>query len=258
MAKEEVAGTTRLTPTRRALLDRTNLAFTPFDLDVPDQQRADVWLADLKEFTARAEMPALQILHLPNDHTSGGTAGKLTPRAYVADNDLALGRIIEALSSSPFWKDTVVFVLEDDAQNGPDHVDSHRSPLLVISPYSGGGVIHRFANTTDVLATIEEILGLDSLSPFDRYGRPLRDIFGAQLDLTPYVSLMPAVDRTERNPPATAAANESGCLDFSRADAADDDLFNRALWMTIKGNEPYPSPRPAPLIGLAQLPQDAR
>jgi len=197
-------------------------------------------------------------MHLPNDHTSGGTAGKLTPRAYTADNDLALGRIIEGLSSSPFWKDTVVFVLEDDAQNGPDHVDSHRSPLLVISPYSRSGVVHRFANTTDVLATIEEILGLETLSPFDHYGRPLREIFGTQPDLTPYVSLMPAVDRTERNPPATEAANESACLDFSRVDAADDDLFNRVLWKMVKGDAPYPSPRRAPLLGFAELPQDAR
>jgi YVTN family beta-propeller protein len=249
VAKEEVAGTVRLTPTRRALLDRTNLAFAPFDLDVPDQQRADAWIADLKDFSARTEMPALQILHLPNDHTHGGTAGKLTPRAYVADNDLALGRIIEALSNSPFWKDTVVFVVEDDAQDGPDHVDSHRSPLLTISPYSRAGVIHRFANTTDVLATIEEILGLESLSSFDGYGRPLRDIFGTQPDLTPYISLMPAVDRTERNPPDTDAAKESARLDFGHADVADDDLFNRVLWKMIKGSAPYPAPRRAPLGG---------
>jgi len=94
------------------LLDRTNLAYAPFDLDVPDQKRADVWIADLKDFSARGEMPALEIVRLPNDHTHAGTAGKLTPRAYFADNDLALGRMIEALSSSPFWKDTVVFVLE--------------------------------------------------------------------------------------------------------------------------------------------------
>ena len=128
-------------------------------------------------------MPALEIVRLGNDHTSGAAAGKTTPGASVADNDLALGRIIEALTKSPFWRDTVVFVVEDDVQNGPDHVDSHRAPFLAISPYSRGGVIHRFANTTDVLATIEEILGLDSLSMFDHFGRPLRDIFGTEPDL---------------------------------------------------------------------------
>jgi hypothetical protein len=122
-------------------------------------------------------MPALEIVRLPNDHTSGASAGVPTPRAFVADNDLALGRMIEALSKSPFWKNTAVFVLEDDAQNGPDHVDSHRSPLLVISPWVRAGLVHRFANTTDVLRTIEELLGLDALSQFEHYGRPLRDIW---------------------------------------------------------------------------------
>ncbi len=112
-------------------------------------------------------MPTLETVRLPNDHTSGAMAGRPSPRAAYADNDLALGRMIEALSNSPFWKNTVVFVLEDDAQNGPDHVDVHRSPLLVISAYNRAGTIHRFANTTDVLRTIEEIVGLGSMSQFD-------------------------------------------------------------------------------------------
>lgn len=235
-------------PTRRALMDVTNTAYPPWDLDIPDQKRADVWIADLEKDIAGASMPALQILRLPNDHTAGASAGKPTPRAYVADNDLALGRIIEALSRSPFWKDSVVFVLEDDAQNGPDHVDSHRSPLLVISPYNRPGLVHRFANTTDVLATIEEILGLDSLSQFDHYGRPLRGIFTAEPDLRPYEALTPAVDRNEKNPPATPAARASSRLDFSRPDAADEDLLNRVLWALMKGDAvPMPAPRRAPV-----------
>src|SRR5262249_59296241 len=97
----------------------------------------------------------------------------------MADNDLAVGRIVEAVSNSPYWKDTVFFVLEDDAQDGPDHVDSHRSVLLVISAYNRGGLVHRFVNTTDVLATVEEILGLEHLSQFDTFGRPLSDVFGS-------------------------------------------------------------------------------
>src|ERR671938_296494 len=112
-------------------------------------------------------MPALEILHLPSDHTSGARANRPTPKAYMADNDLALGRIVEALSKSPFWKDTVIFVLEDDAQDGPDHVDSHRSVLLVISAYNRGKVFHRFANTSDIVATIEEIPGRGTMSPID-------------------------------------------------------------------------------------------
>src|SRR6185437_15957945 len=103
----------------------TNPDFPGFDMSIPDQRRADVWIEELAHFSRRGTMPALQIVRLPNDHTAGARAGMPTPRAYMADNDLALGRMIEALSRSPFWKNTVVFVVEDDAQNGPDHVDSH-------------------------------------------------------------------------------------------------------------------------------------
>jgi YVTN family beta-propeller protein len=239
----------RVIPTRRALIDSTHPTYPGFDLNIPDQRRADMWIGELGEFAARGEMPALQIVRLGNDHTSGGAAGKPTPRAYLADNDLALGRMIEALTKTPFWKDTVVFVVEDDAQNGPDHVDSHRAPFLAISPYSRGGVIHRFANTTDVLATIEEILGLDSLSTFDHFGRPLRDIFGTEPDLRPYSVLTPAVDLNDRNPPATDAAKRSAALDFTHADAIDDEELNRILWMMAKGNAPYPGATRAPIAG---------
>jgi hypothetical protein len=162
----------------------------------------------------------------------------------MADNDLALGRIIEALSQSPFWKNTVVFVLEDDAQSGPDHVDSHRSPMLVISPYNRGGTVHRFANTTDVLRTIEEILGLSSLSHFDHYGRPLREIWASKPDLRPYRALTPAVALDELNVAAAPGARESELLDFGKEDAADEDRFNRILWRAIKGSDvPYPGSR---------------
>jgi YVTN family beta-propeller protein len=218
------------------LVAHTNPAYAGYDLTIPDQRRADVWLADLVEYTRRGEMPRLQILRLPNDHTAGGRAGDPTPRAFMADNDLALGRIVAGLSRSPFWKNTIVFVLEDDAQNGPDHVDSHRSLLLVISPYNRPGVHHRFANTTDVLLTIEDILGLSSLSQFDFFGRPLRDIFASTPDLTPYTALTPSVDLNERNPAAGRDARESARLDLRFEDVANEDLFNRILWRMIKGD----------------------
>jgi hypothetical protein len=154
--------------------------------------------------------------------------------------------MVEALSHSPYWRDTAMFVLEDDSQSGPDHVDSHRSVLLVISAYNRAGVVHRFTNTTDVVATIEEILGLDALSQFDHFGRPLRGIFNAEPDLTPYMALKPAVDLNEKNPPGKAA-EESAKLELSRADAAGDDAFNRILWRVIKGeNVPYPGVTRAP------------
>ena len=141
----------------------TNPDFPSYDLDILDQRRADVHIAELQECVRHGALPALSIVRPPNDHSAGARLGAPTPRAYFADNDLALDRITEALSRIQFLRNTAVFVREDDAQNGPDHVDSHRSPLLVISPWSRGSVHHRFANTTDVLATIEEILGLGAL-----------------------------------------------------------------------------------------------
>jgi YVTN family beta-propeller protein len=228
--------------TKRALIGHVNTAYSGWNLDVRDQARADVWLTEFQEFVRIGKMPALEIMTLPNDHTSGASAGKPTPRAYMADNDLALGRIIEALSKSPYWKNTVVFVLEDDAQDGPDHVDSHRSPLLVISAYSRGKVFHRFANTTDVVATIEDILGLGRMSQFDHYGRPLREIWEATPDLTPYTHLVSVVPLDEKNPPRTALAEASKKLRLEKEDLSDDDLFNRILWGAIKGDKSYPGP----------------
>ena len=233
-------GGIRTVETKRALVNHTNTAYSGWNLDIPDQARVDVWLRDFQEFVRGGNLPALEIMTLPNDHTSGAHAGRPTPRAYMADNDLALGRIIEALTKSPFWKNTVVFVLEDDAQDGPDHVDSHRSPLLVISAYNAGGVIHRFANTTDVVATIEDILGLDRMSQFDHYGRPLREIWTTTPDLTSYTALKSSVPLGEKNPAQGALADASKKLALERVDEADEDLLNRILWGAIKGDQRYP------------------
>ncbi len=221
----------------------TDSAYPGFDLDIPDQHRADVWLKALAGWEAGGDMPALQIMRLPNDHTMGASAGALSPRAYAADNDLALGRIIAGLSRSRFWKNTVVFVLEDDAQNGPDHVDSHRSNFLVISAYNRPHTWHRFANTTDVIATIEQILTLDNLSQFDRFGRPLRGIFASSPDLTPYTALTPPQSLGERNPPRGPGARQSANLDFRFEDLVDDNTFNHILWEELKPGRPYPGTR---------------
>ncbi len=221
----------------------TNREFPGYNLDIPDQRRADVWIAELEEFVRAGEMPRFQIVRLPNDHTAGGRAGAPTPRAYMADNDLALGRMIEALSRTPFWKSSAVFVLEDDAQNGPDHVDSHRSVLLVISPWSQRGVHHRWTNTTDVLATMTELLGLGSLSQFDFYGRPLRGIWADEPDPRPYVALVPETPLDERNPTGGEDAEASEKLDLRFEDSGQDDFFNEILWRMIKGRDvPYPGP----------------
>jgi len=225
---------------RRGLAPDVNPSYPPFNLAIADQVRADAWIAELKQFIQKQEMPQLEILHLPNDHTAGGKAGFRTPKALMADNDLALGRIIEALSNSPFWRDTVVFVLEDDSQSGPDHVDSHRSPFLVISAYNRPGTIHRFANTTDVLAAIEDILGLDRLSKFDYFSRPLSDVFSETPDLSPFTSFAPQVDMNEMNASQGVAERMSEGLDFTAPDRVSDALFNRILWRLMKGDQSFP------------------
>ena len=223
------------------LTTHTNEKFPAYDLGIPDQRRADVWLEEFAEHVRTGVLPQLEIVRLPNDHTQGLRANAPTPRAMMADNDLALGRIIAALSRSPFWKHTAVFILEDDAQNGPDHVDSHRSPMLVVSPWARGGVLHRFTNTTDVLRTIEELLGLDALSQFDHFGRPLRDIWRDTPDLRPYDVLTPAIPLTEKNPARGAGAAASARLELAVEDRAEEDAFNRILWLAAKGpTVPYP------------------
>jgi len=227
--------------TQKGLVADICPTYVPFDMKTTDQKRADAWIAELNQFVQDGAMPQLELMHLAGDHTAGGRVGYRTPRAFVADNDLALGRIVEALSRSPFWKDTVVFVLEDDAQAGPDHVDSHRSPFLAISAYSRPGTIHRFANTTDVVAAIEDILGLGRLSKFDYFSRSLSDVFAATPDLTPYQAVMPTANMEELNPAHTAAAIMSQDLDFSAPDKVNDELFNRILWLIVKGDQPAPA-----------------
>ena len=226
--------------TQREVASSVSPTYPAFDLKTPDQARADAWIAELEKFVRDGEMPRLEVMHLPSDHTAGGRAGFRTPRAFMADNDLALGRIVEALSKTPFWKDTVIFVLEDDSQAGPDHIDSHRSCFFAISAYNRPGTIHRFANTTDVVAAIEDILGLGRLSQFDYFSRSLADIFADTPDLSPWTAIVPQADMNETNPAKTAAAQASEGLDFSAPDRVDDATFNQILWSMMKGAQPLP------------------
>ena len=237
---------------KAALDPYTSPNYPAFDMKIPDQVRVDVWLKEFQQYVRNGNLPDLEIMHLPGDHTSGGRPERPTPKAHMADNDLALGRSVEAVSNSPYWKDTVLFVLEDDAQDGPDHVDSHRSVLLVISAYNRSGLIHRFVNTTDVFATMEEILGLGKLSQFDYYGRALREIFTNKPDLTPYVATKPAQSLNELNPPQGPNAKASLELDLDRVDAADEDSFNRILWNLMKGAQPYPGTKRVSSLDIAR------
>jgi phospholipase C len=241
--------------TQRDLIGHISPTYPPFDLKITDQTRADAWIAELEGFARDGDMPTLEVMHLPGDHTAGARAGYHTPRASMADNDLALGRIVEALSKSPFWRDTVIFVVEDDAQAGPDHVDAHRAPFYVVSAYNRPGVVHRFVNTTDVVAAIEDILRLDRLSKFDYFSRSLEDVFANAPDESAYRALVPRVDLNEMNRAQGATARMSRSLDLSAPDRVDDAVFNRILWRTMKGDRPLPTiPRRSPLHALRVSP----
>jgi YVTN family beta-propeller protein len=226
---------------RPGLVQYTNTDYPPFDMSITDQQRTDVWLAEFRNFVNAGNLPKLEIISLPRDHTAAARPGFSTVLSCFADNDFALGRIIDALSHSPYWKNTAVFVMEDDSQAGPDHFDSHRSIAFTISAWNKPGLIHRFVNTTDILATIEEILGLDAMSQFDRFGRPLRDVWRDTPDLTPYVAIVPSHSLEDVNPRRGVGARESMQFDIASADRIDDTQFNRLLWRVIKGEHvPYP------------------
>ncbi len=210
--------------------------FRSYDLDYPDVKRAQRFIEELKRFEAEGELPRLIILRLPNDHTHGLSAGKPTPTAMVADNDLALGMVVEALSHSKFWPQLAIFVVEDDAQNGPDHVDAHRTVALVVSPYCRRGAVDSsMYSTASMLRTMELILGLEPMSQFDAAARPMYASFQPEPDLTPYVHRPVNVDLSARNPADGWGAELSATLDFSKEERADDLLLNELVWKSVRG-----------------------
>jgi len=233
-----------------ALVGHFDPWYRSFDLDYPDARRADRFLAELGRFEREGEMPRLQIVRLPNDHTSGTSVGKLTPVAQVADNDLALGRVIEGITRSKFWPQTAIFIIEDDAQNGPDHVDAHRSIAYVISPYAKRRAVDStMYSTSSMLRTMELILGLKPMSQFDAAAMPMIYSFTAKPDLQPYQCKPVNVDLTARNLKTAWGADASKRMDFTREDAADDIVLNRVIWHSIKGPDvPMPAPKRAAFL----------
>jgi Phosphoesterase family len=226
--------------------------FRGFDLDYPDQKRADRFLEELAGFEKEGDLPRLTILRLPNDHTAGTKVGKPTPTAYVADNDLALGRVVEGVSKSKFWKDTAIFVVEDDAQNGSDHVDAHRTVALVISPYTKRGhVDSTLYSTSSMLRTMELILGLKPMSQFDAAARPMYASFQAKADPTGYQHVAPEADLKETNKQGAWGAKLSEGFDLTKEDAADDLLLNEVIWRSVRGPD---APMPPPVRAAFVLP----
>jgi hypothetical protein len=228
----------------RALEGHFDPQYRGFDMDYPDQKRADRFLAELARFEREGDMPRLIIMRLPNDHTTGTKVGKPTPIACVADNDLALGRIVEGITKSKFWNNTAIFALEDDAQSGPDHVDAHRSVALTISPYTKRGVVDSTPySTSSMLRTMELILGLKPMSQFDAAARPMFASFQAKADLSGYSHVVPQVDLNEKNKQDAWGAKLSGSFDFAKEDRVDDRLFNEVIWHAVKGADvPLPAP----------------
>jgi hypothetical protein len=226
--------------------------FPSYSTAVPDVVRAQIFLSDLKKWIAAGSMPNLVIVQLPSDHTRGTAPGASTPAAMVADNDLALGQIVEALSKSPFWRKMAILAVEDDAQNGVDHVDGHRTVALVASPYARRGYVDStFYSHPSILKTIELILGLPALSLFDLIANDMRASFQDEPDFRAYEALQPKTSLFDVNPPAQAlrgaarrAALDSAKMRFDAPDDAPTDRLNRILWGAIRGwNTPYPGVR---------------
>ncbi len=244
-------------PTKEVLRDHCDLLFPGFNPDYPDQLRADEFLNEFEGFVrARregkgTELPAFVLLYFPNDHTEGTTSGKPRPAALVADNDLAVGRIVEAISHSPYWNDTAIFIVEDDAQDGADHVDAHRSTAFVISKYSHGStehpfVDHRFYTTVNMVHTIEALLNLPPMNQNDGYAPVMASLFSGSGNQPPFHADSRNRDSGliyEINPADAQGAKESATMDFTLPDAANPDILNAILWHDSKGNVSMPTPR---------------
>jgi YVTN family beta-propeller protein len=219
------------------LKDHVHPTYPPYNLSIPDNQRIDVWLEEFREFEKTGALPRLNILRLGNDHTAGTRPGSKTPRAMIAENDHALGRLVEAVSKSRYWKETAIFVVEDDAQNGSDHMDAHRSIGFIISPYTQrkGRVDSTLYTTSGFLRTMELILGLEPLSQYDAAATPAYNAFALTANTAPYVALAPRIDITEMNDPRAWGARESQEMNLAEADRAPDLLLNEIVWRSVRG-----------------------
>ncbi|MEO1783949.1 bifunctional YncE family protein/alkaline phosphatase family protein [Thermodesulfobium sp. 4217-1] len=231
--------------------------YPPFCLNIPDQYRVDIFLKQFNSYIENNNLPNLVIMSLPDDHTGGTKPGLPTPMAMVADNDLALGRIVDAISHSKYWKDSVIFVVEDDAQNGIDHVDGHRTTAFVIGPYVKRNFVdHTMYTQIDMLRTIEQILGLPPMNQMDSAATPMYNAFTNTPNLAPYDVLANNIPLDEMNPDLNTLKTSDNKLQylwalasekmFSGSTMDDEDkqsvnLFNRDIWYSVKGfNSPYP------------------
>jgi phospholipase C len=222
----------------------SNKDYPPYNLDYPDVERAEVFITELKTFESSGRMPQLLIVRMGNDHTSGTTPGKIAPLSAVADNDQGVGMLVEAVSKTRFWNETAIFVIEDDAQNGPDHVDSHRAPAFVISPWVKKGTVNSTMYTqASVLRTMELILGMHPMTTYDAGARPMFSVFNNAATLGAYTLEKPQTPLDQRNPAKSPTAARSLKMNFKEADDVNEDELNAILWAAIKGpGVPMPPP----------------
>ncbi len=219
--------------------------YRAFDIGYPDCKRVEHFAEELKKFEAAGDMPRLQITRLGNDHTFGTAKGKLSPTSLIAENDQAVGKFVELISHSKFWPQTAIFVIEDDAQNGPDHVDCHRTEALCISPYTRGrGTDSTMYSTCSMLRTMELILGLKPMSQFDAAATPMTAAFRDPANPAPYVAKPANVPLDEKNSILAWGSRQSGKMNFAVEDAADDIQLNEIIWRSVRGAD---SKMPAPV-----------
>ncbi|MGD0038474.1 MAG: alkaline phosphatase family protein [Bacteroidota bacterium] len=221
--------------------------FAPFyrgwDLNYSDVDRFKEWNKEFSEFEKNGTLPQICIMHLPNDHTAGSKKGALSPRAYVAQNDCGLGLIVDRISKSKFWMESAIFVLEDDAQNGPDHVDAHRSVCLVISPFiKKHDINHTLYTTASMLRTMELILGLPPMSQYDAAATPMFNAFTTLADTARYTAEEPRWDLTERNKGGSFGEALMDKFNLKKEDDVPDREFNEIIWRVVTG-KPMPAPR---------------
>jgi len=218
--------------------------FTGWSMRVRDTVRFGQWEKDFDSLLNSNSVPQLTTLRFPNDHTEGLSRGRPTPNAHAADNDLAVGLFVEHLSQSPIWKESVIFILEDDAQNGPDHVDAHRSTAYVAGGFVKQGYVdHTMYSTTSMLHTIELILGLPPMSQYDASAPPMYGCFDTTPDHPPFAARAINVDLNEKNTEVSAYSELSEKFDFSKEDSAPDISFSEVIWKAVKGlDSPCPSP----------------
>jgi hypothetical protein len=234
----------------------------PNGLEMPDTEKFKVWLAEFREYEKNYDspdpekrLPNIQTVWMMGDHTEGTRAGKRTPVAMVADNDYAVGQMVEAVSHSRYWPETAIFIIEDDAQDGSDHVDARRTLGLVISPYVKRGIVDStLYSTCSMLRSMELLLGLPPMSQYDAAAMPMYAAFGTEAKVTPFTAIPPMVDIKAVNQKTAWGAKASGRMDFSEPDRAPMLALNEIIWKSVRGADsvmPVPVHRFRPLIELA-------